>query len=98
MFSWIRAPFIKTRAPHAAPARYNIRATIRDGRASHACIIRELNRTGAFIEFERRPAGKLGSTFDLRPETDRTFRRVRLLWQHNDQASVEFLTAWAIAR
>lgn len=98
MFSWFRAPFIKTRARHAAPALYNIPGTIRDGRSSLACTILELNRTGAFLELPARPPHKLGPVFDLRPETDRTSRRVKLLWQHNGQASVEFLTAWAVAR
>ena len=98
MFSWFRAPFIKTRAPHAAPALYNVPGTIRDGRASLGCIILELGRTGAVLELEGRPARKLGPIFDLRPETDRTYRRVKLLWQYNNQASVEFFTAWAIPR
>lgn len=64
---------------------------------SFGCRLSGLTATGAVLDIDMPRPPKLPRYFFVRPDSDRTHRRVRLTWQHGKQAGVEFITRWAIA-
>lgn len=68
---------------------------IKLGRAEKTCRIQTVTGTAVILEFGNEPPPDLPQFFYLKTQSDRTFRRGRLIWQHRKQAGVEFITNWA---
>lgn len=77
------------------PENETVPGLIKVGRVDKACLMRELTATGVILEFVKDAPPDMPQFFYLKSQSERVFRRGRLIWQHRRQVGVEFISNWA---
>ncbi len=101
MFFWsrLRNKRIQSRFPRLTVAKRSeheaVPGLIKIGRADIPCAMQALTTTSVILEFAAEAPSTLPPFFYLKPQSERLFRRGRLLWRHRKQAGVEFITDWS---
>lgn len=97
MFFWSRlrddrrpSRFARPKTAQSAKTE-SVPGTIKLGRVDYPCILHNLTATSVNVEFVKDQAPEMPQFFSLKSQSERVFRRARLIWQHRKQAGVEFI-------